>query len=73
MSDVVLGDVAREGDGPSEQWCVRSPVIQSEALRLAHLGGRLPCCLYNTTVDHLCVEGRRSWHCNTKQNVSQSS
>lgn len=65
LSDVVLGDVAREGNGTSEQWCVGSPVIQPEALMLAHLEGRLPRCLYNTAVQHLGVEGRRCRHCNT--------
>lgn len=64
MSDVVLGGVAREGDGTSEQRCVGSPVIQFEALRLAHLGGGLPYCLYNTPIYHLCVERRRRWYCN---------
>lgn len=72
LSDVVLRYVAREGDGTSEQWCVGSSVIQSEALMLAHLGGRLPCCLDNATVHHFCVEGRRRGHCNTIQIVNQS-
>ncbi len=72
LSDVVLGDVAREGDWTSEQWCVGSSVIQPEALMLAHLGGRFPRCLYNTAVHHLGVEGGRRGHCNTIQTVNHS-
>ena len=71
LSDVVLGDVAREADGTSEQRRVGSPVVQPEALVLTHLGGRLPRHLKEAAVHHLGVEGRRSWHCNTTQTVSR--
>ena len=71
LSDAVLGDIAREVDGTSEQRRVCSSIVEPEALMLAHLGGRFPHNLDNTAVQHLCEEGRRSWHCNTIQNVNQ--
>lgn len=73
LSDVVLGDIAGEGDGAGEQRCVGSSVVQSEALMWAHLGGRLPRCLDKAAIHYLGVEGRRRWHCNTRQTVSRYS
>lgn len=68
LSDVVLSDVAKKVDGTNEQWCVCSPVVESEALMLAHLGGRFPRYLYNAAVQHFGEKGRRSGNCNAKQN-----
>lgn len=72
LSDAVLGDVAREDDGTSEERCVGSSVKQPEALVLAHLRGRLPRRLHNAAVHHLGVERGRRRHCNTTQAVNQS-
>lgn len=65
LSDGVLGDVAREGEGTGEVRCVGTSVVQPEALMLAHLGGGLPGRLYNAAVQHLGDEGGRRRHCNT--------
>lgn len=64
LSDVELSDIAWKDDGAGEKWCVRSPVVQSEALMLAHLGGSFPRDLHSAAVQHFSEERRRSWHWN---------
>lgn len=73
LSDGVLGDVAREGEGTGEVRCVGTSVVQPEALMLAHLGGGLPGRLYNAAVQHLGDEGGRRRHCNTTNERHGSS
>lgn len=48
LSDVVLGDVAGEGEWSGEEGGVDPPVVQPEALMLAHLRGWLPHRLHHT-------------------------
>lgn len=70
LSDVVLADVAGEGDWTGELRRVGSSVVQPEALMLAHLGGGFPRRLYNRAVHHLGVERRRRRDCSTETQAS---
>lgn len=70
LSDGVLRDVAREGEGTGEVRRVGSSVVQPEAMMLAHLGGGLPGRLYNAAVQHLGDEGGRRRHCSTTNNTA---
>lgn len=61
--NVVVGDVAREGEGSGEERGVGFAVKQPEAVVLAHLGGGLPGRLHHGGVHHFSGERRRCWHC----------
>lgn len=66
LGNVVLGNVVREGDRSNKKRCVCSPVVESEALMLAHLGGGFPRYLNNAAIQHFGEDRRSSRYYNTK-------